>query len=493
MTRGRVVFGEALLLAAAGLLLSLPAIVNQFPLTFHDTPRYLYKAFYALHGHVEPRYISEQQYVAPGAGPLSDNPFFLRPFPYSVFLLPFANDYLVWLIPPAQGALAAYLIRRALSAAGLTLPPAAFLALILGLALFSSLGVLSSYLMADLFTGLLILAAFAVPFGWRERGPAGRLFDVVLVAFLAGVHLSHLMLTMGLVGILALYALATRRRRLGFAALGFGLVLPLGLAVAALAGSNYVVAERATVSESSPVFLLARLVADGPARDYLAGACPAEDYLLCRRPDLLGITADGIDPADYFLWVPGGARLTFGDTPRFVAEAAEIVRATIAAYPLEVAGHALRRGARQLVTLELSADMLPRPEWYTHVLFSRFDPYVYGAFLNARQTRGTFPRELFNGLHLAGLAAAAAVLAWLIATRYADLRGRLDGRVVGLLAVALAGFVGNALVTGGFSALHDRYQARVAWLVPLGAAVVLGALFRRPAPEAVSEPNDVEP
>jgi hypothetical protein len=38
----------------------------------------------------------------------------------------------------------------------------------------------------------------------------------------------------------------------------------------------------------------------------------------------------------------------------------------------------------------------------------------------------------------------------------------------------------SAAITGGLSAPHDRYQARIMWLPPFIAAVSFAALRRRP-------------
>ena len=46
-------------------------------------------------------------------------------------------------------------------------------------------------------------------------------------------------------------------------------------------------------------------------------------------------------------------------------------------------------------------------------------------------------------------------------------------RLVGFTAVVFAVVITNAIVTGALSAVVHRYQARVVWLVPLLAGVLL--------------------
>jgi uncharacterized membrane protein YeaQ/YmgE (transglycosylase-associated protein family) len=52
------------------------------------------------------------------------------------------------------------------------------------------------------------------------------------------------------------------------------------------------------------------------------------------------------------------------------------------------------------------------------------------------------------------------------------LRAR-DGARLGLLAAILLGVVGNAAATGGLSGVFPRYQARIAWLLPMAALLLL--------------------
>lgn len=466
------VWTEIALIAACGLLLGLPALLlNGFPLLFDDSPGYFEPAFSLLHPHAPPAWLRPPE---PAAGvPFSNNVFFLRPFPYTAFLLPFAGDGGIWLIPVAQGALAALVIRRALDAAGLALRPLAFAGVILALALLTSLAVHAGHVMPDVFTGLLILAAGAAVPGWAERGWAGRLWDGALLAFLAAVHLSHVAILAGLLVVLGAAALVRRR---GVAAVALGLGAPLALAAAALMAANLALAGRAVLSESSPVFLLARLIGDGPARDYLAEACPARGYLLCGRLDDLGRAAPGYPVSDYFLWHRQGARHAFGDTPRFLAEASEIVRETVRTRPLDVLGHVVANGARQLVRAGLDPTLNAPVRPWTRQFVSRFGAPVYEAFLDSRQFRRALPVDALNAVQAAVLGVAGVALVGLGLAR----GRRLGGRARGLLGVMLLGLVLNAGVAGGLSAVHDRYQNRVAWLLPLAAMAAGIAVARRP-------------
>lgn len=484
-----------LLALAGGLILGLPVLLlNGFPLTFDDTPGYFEPAFNLLRAAAKPDWQAPPVPGLPGVA-FSANAFFLRPFPYAVFLLPFTAGWTVWLLPVAQGAVAAYTVRRALAAAGLALGTGPFLILILGLALLTSLPVHAGTIMPDLFTGPLILLAFATVMEWWGRSMTGRLFDVAALAGLTAVHLSHLAILGGLAAGLLLWSLGRRGGAVRPAAVLLGLVGPLVVAAGTLMAANLVLAGKPVLSPSSPVFLLARLIGDGPARAYLAEACPGRGYLLCRTLDTLGREAPGYPVSDYFLWHPDGARHAFGDSPQFLAEASEINRATIAGRPLEVVGHMLANTGRQLVRVGLDPTLNDPVKPWTRQFFSRFATPVYTAFLNSAQFTGRFPRMALDGVQVAVLAVSVLALGWAGLLHGRRIAGRTGGRTGGLIAMLAFGLLLNAAVTGGLSAVHARYQSRVIWLVPLAACATVLAVRRRPVPTPsllMSKPDPIE-
>ena len=48
-----------------------------------------------------------------------------------------------------------------------------------------------------------------------------------------------------------------------------------------------------------------------------------------------------------------------------------------------------------------------------------------------------------------------------------------NGVRMGLLACIIVGVIGNAAATGGLSGVFPRYQARIAWLLPVAALLML--------------------
>ena len=86
-----------------------------------------------------------------------------------------------------------------------------------------------------------------------------------------------------------------------------------------------------------------------------------------------------------------------------------------------------------------------------------------GRFAAGRQAQGlmTGAADLFRPLHLLLLAAGGLGCAALI------LRWRREPVLARFALVVLVALVANAFATGALSKPHDRYQARVAWLLLL--------------------------
>jgi hypothetical protein len=62
--------------------------------------------------------------------------------------------------------------------------------------------------------------------------------------------------------------------------------------------------------------------------------------------------------------------------------------------------------------------------------------------------------------------------------------------MLGLVLAVLVGVTVNAAVTGALSGPHDRYQARIAWLLPLAGLLALSATAARPVAIATTSPRD---
>jgi hypothetical protein len=427
---------------AGGLLLVWPAFLNGYPLVFIDTVSYL------LHTtQPEVPWDKTQAY-----GP------FLHLFHWRLSL---------WPALLAQGLIASHLAWLAQRTARGAATPGMHLLVCAALALLTAAPWTAATLMPDAFTALAPLCLLLLGFGrlsWIEA-----VWVTLLGALGIAVHLSHLPTALALV---VLVALVTRSPGPVLRA-----AVPLALALGFLATSNLLAFGRATLSPHGSVFLLARLQDDGPAAATIRERCPGSGWHLCAFADRLPMDSDT------FLWDGTSPLNRNADgSPRPMggvagaAEAREIVATTVRDRPAEVALAMLRNTLRQL-TLNAADDTLGNE----HLALSARRgiavavPGELPAFDAAAQMRGELPARaapfLLPHTPMLLLSLSAAFVLLRRAVRAGE-RAR-----AGLLAGALLALLANAAAAGALSRPHDRYQARIAWLLPL---VVMVSLAPRP-------------
>ena len=375
-----------------------------------------------------------------------------KPWVYGPFLTPFHLRLTLWGAVAAQGLLVSWILW--LTQAVLMPPrPWRHAALCAVLAVATAAPWFTALLMPDVFTPVVVLSLFILAYGAArlEGGTLGRgtLACVGVVAAVAiAAHLAHLVLAA------AVIATAGVLRR----AVPWRPALPLAGALAMLLAGNLVGNGVLSVSPYGSVFALARLVGDGPGRDWVDAACPAANLRICAWRGRL--TAD----SDEFLWDPYGPVWADGFGPiRYAPEAKLLVPAIIAAYPgavlLAAAGNTLRQLGRvqvgdALAALHVDVAVLPRLELY----FPSAEAAQYRSSLQAAGRLDAAAAPL-RPLHLLALLAGAA------GTTGIALRRR--GPLQGLAVLVLAGLLANAASTGALSGPHDRYQARIAWVAVL--------------------------
>lgn len=482
------------------LLLCLPALVNGFPLVFDDSAHYLrkpfafvqelargrlstdagqYRGYMPSHyggGEATPPSATAPPEAAPVV-PLSGNPFFLRPAPYSLALLPFAHPATVLLLPLAQAMLVVLLAEALLRAVAGPSPPAWARGAMAAALLASAAPWFTSQIMPDVLTGCLALwlGLLVVGGDWLRR-PWHAAGFALLGTFLIGSHLTHLPLAAGgaLVGLGLRWAIERGRDPLRWRRAGLALAALL-LAAGGLVGTNLAFGRKATLSESSPLFMLARMVGDGTATLVLEKECPAgAGWLLCGQPEFWHVDSD------HFLWKPQAPWLRhWAERDRFLAEAREISGRVLREHPGEQAARSLGNFARQLVTLSIDPQLAEPPPGSFGELVRQMgwpaDRLWAGSMASTGDPRLDTYRRLQDQLQKALFWAALVGLAGVAALAWRARRGPL----LAVAALALALVVGNAFLAGALSAVHGRYQSRITWPVTL-LAVATGAAAMRP-------------
>ncbi|MBC7801913.1 MAG: hypothetical protein H7Z10_14940 [Gemmatimonadaceae bacterium] len=412
-----------LAVCAAAIVLAWPAFLNGYPLVFSDTG-----------GLVE----------------MGLEPYFGwdKPYVYAPFLALFSAGQTLWGPIAAQALMVSWLLwltARTVDRAD----PVRHIVLAAILAVGTAAPWFTALLMPDLFTPLVPLCLFVLVYARLSKVERIGIFLIGTVAI--GAHLAHLVLAAACIAVLAM--LYWRR--------AWRAAAPLATALVVLLATNAVGHGQLAISPYGSVFGVARLVGDGPGRAYLDRVCPDPSLRLCAWQGRL--SAD----SDEFLWKPEGPMWAGDFNPvRFAPEAKRLVPAIIAAYPIETLQAAAVNTLRQLALVKVG-DVLGDDHLSVAVL-PRLRPYFPAAEV-ARYQAGMQPQDQlrnaaapFYWLHAGFLLAGTAGSVWVLLRCW-----RTEPALAAFALLALAALVANAFATGALSGPHDRYQARIAWLVVL--------------------------
>jgi hypothetical protein len=338
------------------------------------------------------------------------------------------------------------------------------------LAALSSAPWYTGFLMPDIFAPALGLSLYLLAFHHSALSVVERRYLWVLSFVSVAVHLSHLLLGLGCLVVLAVLSWVGRRvgdrqgagrpapvrlRR------AVWLAAPVILAGVAMVASTYVSSGQLGLSPYSPVFLSARLLADGPAQQVLAEECPREGWGLCAFQGRIS------DDSDEVLWDPDGPIQSLGGVIPTLDQNQELVSLTLRRYPGQVLWYAARNSLWALGRFQTGSGLKSYiSDPYPTEEMEEFFPRLMLPYAASRQNQGTLHLEVFRPLHTrtvqVSLAVSALLLAfWVWRRRWVPIR----------FALALAAIVViNAVLTGSLSTPHHRYGSRVIWLVVFFAA-----------------------
>ena len=438
----RQAYMDTAVVVTAAVLVCIPTLLNGFPFIFIDTSDYII---------LTPR--------------LYRSPF------YQLFVFLTGFRISLWHLVAVQAILAthvAYLVFCSFAGRWLFLPAIAVLVIA------SSLPVFAGFVMPDIFTGIMFLAVYLLCFEWGRFGALTRAYLFGLLVTAISVHLSHLVMALGII----LFSAGLRVYRSDQTrAVANGVLVAAaacGLAAMASVGYNKAVFGRADLAPAGQSFLLANLFAYGPARDQLRETCPGAGYRLC--PYQAELPAN----ADQFLWWPGPF-IALGGFGAMREESTAIVRATLRDRPGAIMMVVGQNFFRALVKVAPAADIRPLAGAGedTQPRIAALIGQIFGesdaiAFTASRQSRDTWPVEEMNVVGIAVVALSALIVLGQILFGW-----NRDRRLAVLALYMAAAYCGSSLTCSALSGVHDRYQARVSWLLVLVALIVVARHFDR--------------
>ena len=348
-------------------------------------------------------------------------------------------------------------------------PVAQMVALPVLAASLGSLPFYAAYLMPDLLAPVMLMM-FALITAEGRRMSVGELLLAFLVAATCIVsHLSHFAIGAALLPVVVILSLAGGRR-------GWWIAPLILCAVVAVAWGQQkafrVVAQRAAQSDVIiKPFITARLIQDGPGYDWLEAHCPDESVPTCALWDALQLSRDPYRlTASHIVFETskrlGSFRLMSEQDQKAVADAqVDFFKDVLRERPVAVAFALVSNTLLQsvMVNVDMTLPTSQIAERNASVTGTLSGPLVQG-YVSLTRTEWLGPVSRLQKTYYA--AALVMSLALLLS------RGLPQGlRIFGLMI--LLGILANAFVCGAISQPATRYGARVVWLVPFLATILL--------------------
>ena len=482
-------FGAIFLLLAAVLACLSVLLINRGPLYYFDTGSYFKQGDAALSLFL-PDTSAEEVGVGAGQGGQSarnETTSGSRSMAYAVLVAAFWRaDALggIALVQLAAVLLSAWLVVRVvrrIEPIGRSTTQLVTIPLLA--AVTTSLPFYVAYVMPDIFASVMLIQIAAVAAMGSEMRLAEYVVSLALAVFAVLVHPSHLGIAVLLLPVVLLAAVL-RIGGVRWLAVGFAICLVL---VAVLERKAFEFAAE-NVARKEVVYtphITARLIVDGPGLAYLDENCPRTDLATCALHEALSWSDDPYRlTAAHIIFERsqrlGSFRLMSDEDQKAVAgEQREFFFRVLAARPigtaLALAGNAFEQSMMTSVRMTIpntavinnAKALSGLPEERLRVL-----------------DRGILTREqpwlgLANATHSIIYAVSFVIVIGLL------LWSNRVARPLKVFAIfLLIGIAINALVCGGVSRPADRYGARVMWLLPFVASLLL---LSRPRPKTRSE------
>ena len=393
----------------------------------------------------------------------------------------------IWLVAGAQALICAWTLYLLWKAAAPAAPEWTYLALAGGLAAGSTLPFFATFIMPDVFAGVAAAGFVAVTVFGQRLSRLETAGVALILTFAYAVHASH-MLTALAAMVPAALLLWWFKAPKGPVLRGYALVF-MAMILAVLSGKAYegAFALRTGMTLHRPPFLMARVLADGPGREYLRKVCKGPDnpYVICRA-----IQAP-LTRSDDILWEENpliGAFNALKSTElqlRMEAEEGAFVKGAVLNDPWGQFKASMENWADQMTRISVHDPLrdprqfLANEYWKTTRLVEMIvapeqcKPIGPGC-------KPPFDMSLTKHWHELVMTLAALFAVWRLSR--ADVRADLMDRkapwtrpatslvvAVAILAVML---VLNAAVCGIISGAFSRYQARIVWIWPASAGLI---------------------
>ena len=212
---------------------------------------------------------------------------------YSWFIFPFHLGHNLWPVVFVQSAILThlvYLTTRCLLREDQALRCVPWVILIL--AILTSLPWVTGQILPDVASSIVILGVFLLAFCEERLSRAEQIYLLGLTTLAITTHLSHVPIAVGLVLGIILAKIGFLRERISLSHWAT-LIGPVVIAASALLAVTWIDSRQVGLAKDSDVFMLAKLVDEGPAIAYMSAVCPEVGYRLCSELESLqGLSHD---------------------------------------------------------------------------------------------------------------------------------------------------------------------------------------------------------
>jgi hypothetical protein len=443
-TRARLTPILAILLTA--LLSVWPALLNRYPLLYGDSLSYLGQG----------RGVVEQFLHRTGdfAG--------MRSELYSLGIYFWHWGISPWPVVALHALLTAYILYLVVRA---TLPQHTtqrFFVIAIILSSFTTMSWYVSLIMPDILGALLYLSFCLLVFARESLSKFERIALLVIAWWCIVSHATHLVLAAWILLLLALlfvfrnHVMQGRGRALAEIAVVIAVATASQLAIHA-----YLYGQPSLNGRPLP-YLTARFVADGPARTYLQTHCASEHWVLCTRVSNLPTTDDDFIWGDTTIWTVS----TPAEKLQIMREEKPLILATLRTYPRQQLAISFGNFWDQLT--DFGVNDFDNNTWMEGAIEETM-PGAHARYERSLQAQSHVPSNFFTQLQRWPVYAAALVVAAFLPWLWR----RREVQLLGFFVIIVPTLIANAFLTGVFSEVDSRYQARVIWLLPLLAGVIL--------------------
>jgi len=446
----------------AFLVLLLPALFNRFPLVYSDTGTYLAAAM---------------------------KPFIPvdRPIHYSVLLYALHLRQTLWPIVVAQAALTIAILAILFDVSVGRLRGLHMAALVAIIAAISTLPVLVSEVIPDLFTPLLICSLVILALHSTTLTKGGKVFLYTIVVLAICVHQANFLIASAMLLTLTVARSRLKPRLAGpllAVCAGFGLLVAPNAANEMFRHHNLSVFP----TRGGSVMMLAKLLDDGIGFDYLDEECKNSSFSICAELPALHEDrrkSENPDSLNFFLW--GWPLEAAGGWERVQKYAGSVVAQCLFRYPGRFVIATVLDFSRQSVRLGTGEGIFRYDDrsFVSITLKTNFPSAVYDEFRRSRQQSGSLDFGQISKLHICIVVLSVVILGALAKSVYTA-----DTKFAATIFMLLAGFFANALVMGTLSHPYDRYQNRVSCLIPLAA--IMAVTYRLKAAESIDRATATE-